>query len=396
MKKILAVIMSALLILTAFAACSRSGEGNNTAQGMTESAANAKYKVYLITIDKMDQHWVSVDKGASDMAKQLGITYKWYAPDVKDNAKQIEAVNNAIADGASLIMLAANDPSAISQTVKNAKDKGVKIIYVDSPANEPAVTTLSTDNYNAGMIAGETMLEELKNAGITSGKIGIIGVNTATNSSMNREKGFREAITKDGKFTLLTTEYKDGNFASSQEAATGFITGNSDLVGLYGTNEGSTVGVGNAIKDSGKKIIGIGFDTSNTIESLINDGSLKAVMVQNPYTMGYLGMAQALAALLDDLLCDLPLLVVHIILDVRHPFRKFGDRHGRHVGDALAADAELERLLLEARTAADRTFAVDEELLAPFLAAFGVLGFGTAYIFRRRPPTRRGGCRPKN
>ena len=280
MKKILAVIMSALLILTAFAACSRSGEGNNTAQGMTESAANAKYKVYLITIDKMDQHWVSVDKGASDMAKQLGITYKWDAPDVKDNAKQIEAVNNAIADGASLIMLAANDPSAISQTVKNAKDKGVKIIYVDSPANEPAVTTLSTDNYNAGMIAGETMLEELKNAGITSGKIGIIGVNTATNSSMNREKGFREAITKDGKFTLLTTEYKDGNFASSQEAATGFITGNSDLVGLYGTNEGSTVGVGNAIKDSGKKIIGIGFDTSNTIESLINDGSLKAVMVR--------------------------------------------------------------------------------------------------------------------
>ena len=55
--------------------------------------------------------------------------------------------------------------------------------------------------------------------------------------------------------------------------------------------------MGNAIKDSGKKIIGIGFDTSNTIESLINDGSLKAVMVQNPYTMGYLGMAQALAAL---------------------------------------------------------------------------------------------------
>ena len=261
MKKILAVIMSALLILTAFAACSRSGEGNNTAQGMTESAANAKYKVYLITIDKMDQHWVSVDKGASDMAKQLGITYTWDAPDV------------------------------------NAKDKGVKIIYVDSPANESAVTTLSTDNYNAGMIAGETMLEELKNAGITSGKIGIIGVNTATNSSMNREKGFREAITKDGKFTLLTTEYKDGNFASSQEAATGFITGNSDLVGLYGTNEGSTVGVGNAIIDSGKKIIGIGFDTSNTIESLINDGSLKAVMVQNPYTMGYLGMAQALAVL---------------------------------------------------------------------------------------------------
>ena len=91
--------------------------------------------------------------------------------------------------------------------------------------------------------------------------------------------------------------------------------------------------------------------------------------------------AQAFADLLDDLLRDLPLLAGHIVLDVRHPLRKFGDRHGRHVGNALAADAELERLLLEARTAADRTFAVDEELLAPFLAVFGVFVFGTAYIF---------------
>lgn len=297
MKKIIALVMSALCILAVFAACTKEGEMNNTGSGMAESAVNAKYKVYLITMDKMDQHWVSVDKGASDMAKQLGITYKWDAPDVKDNAKQIEALNNAVADGADLIMLAANDPSAISQTVKNAKDKGVKIIYIDSPADEPSVTTLLTDNYSAGELAGKTMLEELEKAGIKSGKIGIIGVNTATNSTMNREKGFRDAIESDGRFTLLTTEYKDGSFSASQEAATGFITGNSDLVGLYGTNEGSTVGVGNAIKDSGKQIVGIGFDTSNTIESLLDSGSLKAVMVQNPYTMGYLGMAQALAAL---------------------------------------------------------------------------------------------------
>ncbi len=297
MKKTLAILMSVLLIFSLLAACGRgSTTGDNNASGNT---ANAKMKVYLITMDKMDQHWVSVDKGASAMAKQLGVTYQWAAPDVKDNAKQIEAVNNAVADGANLIMLAANDPVAISQAVKNAKERGVKIIYVDSPADEKGIATLSTDNYSAGVLAGETMLEELKANGVTSGKIGIIGVNTATNSSMNREHGFREAIKKDGRFTILTTEYKDGNAAASQESAAGFITGNADLVGLYGVNEGSTVGVGNAIKDSGKKIVGIGFDFSNTIQSLINDGSLNAVMVQNPYTMGYLGMAQAFAALND-------------------------------------------------------------------------------------------------
>ena len=263
------------------------------------SAADAKGKtVYLITMDKMDQHWVKVDEGAKTMAGALGLKYKWDAPDVKDNAKQIEAVNNAVADKANLILLAANDPKAISAAVKNAQSKGVKIIYVDSGADVPAIATLSTNNFAAGELAGKTMIAELKAAGKSAGKIGIVSVNTATNSTMERENGFRNVVKAAG-YTILTTEYKDGDAAASQEAATGFISGNGDLVGLYGANEGSTVGVGNAIKASGKPIIGIGFDKSDAILGLLKNGALKAAMAQNPYTMGYLGVAQAYAALAD-------------------------------------------------------------------------------------------------
>lgn len=292
LKKMVVGILAMSMSLLAFTGCSGSG-GGNAAGGETKQ----NHKVYLITMDKMDQHWVAVDKGAADMANIAGVTYKWDAPDKKDNAKQIECVNNAIADGANLILLAANDPTAISAVVADAKSKGVKIIYVDSPAEEEAIATLSTDNYGAGKTAAQKMLTELEAAGKTSGKIGIIGVNTATNSTMSRENGLREVIEADGRFSLLTTEYKDGDAAASQEAAAGFITGNSDLVGLYGTNEGSTVGIGNAIKANSAAIVGIGFDKSDAIQKLLNDGSLKAAMAQNPYTMGYLGMAQAVAAL---------------------------------------------------------------------------------------------------
>ena len=263
------------------------------------SAADAKGKtVYLITMDKMDQHWVKVDEGAKTMAAAVGLKYKWDAPDVKDNAKQIEAVNNAVADKANLILLAANDPKAISAAVKNAQSKGVKIIYVDSGAEVPAIATLSTNNFQAGALAGKTMIDELKAAGKSAGKIGIVSVNTATNSTMERENGFR-GVVKGAGYTILNTEYKDGDAAASQEAATGFISGNADLVGLYGANEGSTVGVGNAIKASGKPIVGIGFDKSDAILGLLKSGALKAAMAQNPYTMGYLGVAQAYAALAD-------------------------------------------------------------------------------------------------
>ncbi len=291
-KHILALTLAVLLTVTLCTACANTN-------GNVATADHADKKIYLITMDKMDQHWVSVDSGAKAMASQLGVTYKWDAPDKKDNARQIEIINNAVAEDADLILLAANDQTAISTAVQNAIDQGVKIIYVDSPADVEAITTLSTDNTKAGEIAAQTMLEELKKAGITSGKIGIIGVNLATNSTISREKGFRDVIKADGRFTLLTTEYKEGDFQASQDAANGFITGNSDLVGIFGTNEGATVGTGNAIKASGKPIIGIGFDRSDTIQNLLNEGHLKAAMAQNPYTMGYLGMAQAFAALTD-------------------------------------------------------------------------------------------------
>lgn len=290
-KTLLSVVLALVLVMTALVGCGKKADA--PAGGAAASAG----KVYLITMDRMDQHWLAVDQGAKDMATALGLEYKFDAPEKKENPKQIEALNNAVADGAKVILLAANDPSAISDAIKAAKDKGVKIIYVDSPANEPALATLSTDNKGAGKTAARTMLDELDAAGVSSGKIGIIGVNEATNSTMNREAGFKEVIAEDGRFTLLNTEYKDGEATASQASAEGFIAANSDLVGLYGTNEGSTVGVGNAIKASGKPIIGIGFDKSDAIQGLLNDGSLKGAMAQNPYTMGSLGMAQAFNAI---------------------------------------------------------------------------------------------------
>ena len=280
MKKVLALALVLLLSLGLF------------------SVANAEGNlVYLITMDKMDMHWVSVDAGASTMAKALGLDYKWDAPDGKDNADQIEVLNNAIAEKPAVILLAATDPQGIAKTVEEAQAQGIIVMYVDSPAAAPVPVTLSTDNYAAGKLAGTTMIGELDKAGKTSGKIAIIGVNTATNSTMNREAGFRDVFTADGRFELLTTEYKEGLAAESQEAATNFIMGNPDLVGLFGANEGSTVGVGNAIKAEAPEIIGVGFDKSDAILGLLKDGTLKGAMAQNPFTMGYLGVAEAYAAI---------------------------------------------------------------------------------------------------
>ena len=196
MKKILALIL-ALTAVFVLAACAP----QQAAPAENGQDAEA-HTVFLITMDKMDRHWVTVDEGASAMAERLGLDYRWDGPDTKDTAKQIEVFNNAVAVGADLILLAANDPQAIAQAIETAQAAGVIVMYVDSPANPPATATLLTNNLQAGALAGQTMVDELNAAGKTSGKIGIIGVNTATVSTMNRENGFRQVVEEAG-FTIL-------------------------------------------------------------------------------------------------------------------------------------------------------------------------------------------------
>ncbi|HWQ80487.1 MAG TPA: substrate-binding domain-containing protein [Anaerovoracaceae bacterium] len=291
MKRFLALLVCLLLIAGLFAACS---------SGETDQAASAggaeKAKVYLITMDQMDQHWQNVNKGAEEVAAANSdlVEYKWSAPDKKDDAQQIDKVNNAVSDGAKVIMLAANGPDAISSALEEAAAKGVKIVYVDSPANFPGEATFATDNKAAGTTAGERMLEELKAQGVTSGDIGIINVKPDTTSCVLREEGFRAAFAGSG-FNILTTQFCEGDAAKSQDAAANFIS--QGCVGIFGANEGGTVGVGNAIKASGKAVVGVGFDKSDTILGLISDGALLCTMAQNPDQMGKLGMETAIKIL---------------------------------------------------------------------------------------------------
>lgn len=256
------------------------------------------YKVYLITTDKEYQYWDFINQGAADMAEAIGINYIWEAPAVRDVKKQIEIINKAVDEGAKALLVAADDPLKISSVIEDAKAKGVKVIYVDSPAYEEAVITLATDNYDAGVKAGKTLISILDSMGINQGSIGIIGYAGKANTQL-REEGFRDTLIKDNRFRVLeTVNTARGDPEEAQEAAEGLIKENEDLVALFGTNEGTSEGVGLAIKANNNRYIGIGFDKTAAMTKLLEGGSLKAIINQNPYTMGYLGMAEAVAAIL--------------------------------------------------------------------------------------------------
>jgi ABC-type sugar transport system, periplasmic component len=292
-KKVLALAMALAMSIALFgcgstgaASSGSAASGSGSASGSAASSTAAKdVSIILVTMDGLDNHWVNVDKGAQAAADELGITYQWMAPDKKDTALQIEMLNNAIAAQCDGLVVAAVDPDAIVSTLQSAADAGIKVVYADSTANFDAVAKFTTDNYAAAKQAGEQMLAGLKEKGITSGDIGIVAFSNATQTSVDREQGFRDAF-KDTGFNLLETQYGNSEVAASQAAAENFIS--QGVVGVYGNNEPGAVGVGNAVAANPNwKGVAVGFDASDTTLDMVENGSLYCVMAQNPYKMGY-------------------------------------------------------------------------------------------------------------
>ena len=143
-RKLLAMVCAVSMIASLGAA---------TVYASDDVKATGDEKIALITMDSIDQHWITLNEGAQEEAKELGVTVDFMSPNTKDDAQQIECVNNAVAGGYDAIMVAANGPDAISSALQEAKDQGIKIVYVDSPANVEAEATFSTDNKAAGTTA---------------------------------------------------------------------------------------------------------------------------------------------------------------------------------------------------------------------------------------------------
>ena len=259
------------------------------------TASGNSYTVYLITMDLTDSYWQSIDKGCQQAAQEIGnITYKWIGPDSHDDALQSACVDQAVEGGANAILIAANSADGINDSLQKAADAGCKIVYVDSAASFDCVSALATDNEVAGQTAAKTMIEKLKDDGIEEGTIGIMGVTKDTASCVAREKGFRKAFKGSG-FTLADTVYMKDD---SKNVASAVQQGVKDgYVGFFGSNEGTTVAIGNTLKELGEQSTVVGFDTSDAVLSLVSDGMIYATMEQKPQTMGHDGLSIAVQAL---------------------------------------------------------------------------------------------------
>lgn len=289
----------------------------------------------LPVISKGFQHefWQTVKMGTEAAAKELGDKTNYVGPaDETQIAEQIQLVENAMAKKPNGLLLAALDANALAPLVETANSRGIKVVTFDSGVNSDIpVSFVATNNRKAGAQAADALAEQVNK----KGKVGVIAHVAGTSSAIERSEGFMAQMKeKYPDIQVLPVQYSDGDPQKAMDKTIDMIQANPDLAGIYGTNEGATLGVANAIDSQNLKgkVKVIGFDSTEAIINFLKSGVIQGFVVQDAYQIGYQGIKTLNAALSGEAVdkeIDIPVKFVNAqnietpeIEKLLHPFGK--------------------------------------------------------------------------
>ncbi len=261
------------------------------------TGAGAADKLYVPLISKGFQHqfWQAVKAGADKAGKELGVEVTFEGPDNESQVdKQIDMLAAALAKKPAAIGFAALDSQAAIPLLKQAQEAKIPVIAFDSGVDSDIpVATASTDNIAAAALAADKMASLIGDAG----KVAVVAHDQTSRTGVDRRDGFVNRMKEaHPNVEIVTIEYGGGDHLKSTEITKAILTANPDIKGIFGTNEGSAIGVVNGVKESGAKVVVVGYDSGKAQKDAIRDGTMAGAITQNPVGIGYETVKAAVAA----------------------------------------------------------------------------------------------------
>lgn len=247
--------------------------------------------------------WQNVNKGAAAaIAEHPEHTMTFNGPASESAVNdQVALVENAINRSVAGIVLAPSDPEALAPVVKRAFEAGIPVAIIDSglaEGNEQYYQAfLSTDNCAAGELAAKMMID---NAG-TSGNVAVMSYVAGVGSEIGRVGCFVDYIGANSDLEIVGPLYSQSQMATALNQTTDVLAAN-ELVGIFGANEPTAIGMGRALEQAGKagEITAIGFDGNADLQDMVKSGTLLATAVQGSFQMGELGVDAVAAVIAGD------------------------------------------------------------------------------------------------
>ena len=276
-KKILTLLLMGILLLMSMGGC-----GKDTETGKTQVA--------MIVKSTESAFWKSVFAGARAAATEYNLNVTFDGPaSEEDYETQNEMVRQAMED---VIIFSAVDYNANAEIIDQAAQRGIKIVVIDSDVNSSMVSCrIGTNNLQAGVKAAEAALaveeDELY--------IGIVNYDVNSANGQQRELGFRQTVEQDPRVKEITTINVLSTTEDARAGAKEMLLADQRINVVVTFNEWTSLGVGWAIRDldRGDRTQVVAFDSNVVSVGMLETGEVDALIVQNPYAMGYLGVETA-------------------------------------------------------------------------------------------------------
>jgi ribose transport system substrate-binding protein len=261
------------------------------------SAAHAQ-EVYVPLISKGFQHqfWQAVKAGADQAGKDLKVKVTFEGPETEAMVdKQIDMLSAALAKKPQAIGFAALDSKAAIPLLKKAQAAKIPVVAFDSGVDSDIpVTTATTDNRAAAALAADKMAELIGK----EGEVAVVAHDQTSRTGVDRRDGFLERIKANyPKIKVVSVQYGAGDQLKSTEVTKSILQAYPKIKGIFGTNEGSAIGVVNGVREMKRKIIIIGYDSGKQQKDAIRDGLMAGAITQNPVGIGYKTVEAAVKAI---------------------------------------------------------------------------------------------------
>ncbi len=299
----------------AMAACSSSSSGgggtsssvpagggntvSSSSSGSSAPAANGKsYKFSFIQGVAGDGFYVTMGCGIQAEAKKVGnISINIQGPTQFDATLQNPIIASVTASKPDALLVAPDDVTASQTPVDQAAAAGIKVVLVDTTLKDPskAVSQISSDN----LAGGQQAFKAIKQLAPQGGKVLVVNTKPGISTTDQRTSGFADAAKADSKYQYVGVQYDQDSASVAAQVTSAALQKNPDIVGIFATNLFSAEGAATAVRQSGKsgKVKIVGFDADPDQITALKNGTVQALIAQQPYQIGTDAVDQAVNAL---------------------------------------------------------------------------------------------------
>jgi len=264
----------------------------------------AKPRIALVMKSLANEFFKTMQDGATAHQQAHAAEYELIANGTKDEldlSRQVEIVEQMIAQQVQAIVIAPADSKALVPVCQRAQAAGIVVINIDNKLDAAVLAErdlripfVGPDNRKGARLAGEALAQQLK----PGDQVAILeGVPTAFNAQQ-RKAGFEDAMKAAG-INIVSSQSASWETAKANQVAAALLVEKPELKAILCANDSMALGAVAAIRAAGKagQIRVIGFDNIQAVRQLLKDGQVLATVDQHGDQLAVYGIEYALETL---------------------------------------------------------------------------------------------------